>query len=50
MFQNYLKAEKIFRNFGYGALITINSKINEVDKSRLIRINKRLKESKTPHT
>ena len=48
-----LPVPKLFasrKNFGYGALVTMNFKINEVDKSGIIRINKRFKERKTKST
>ena len=50
MFQNYLQAENILLNFCNGALITMNCKINEVDKSRRIRISKRLRERRAQST
>ena len=45
-------SRKIFMKILYTvhSLITINSKINEVDKSRIIRINERLRERKTQST
>ena len=43
-------SRKVLSNFGNGALITINSKINEVGKSRLICIKERLRERKTLST
>ena len=50
MFQNYLQAEKIFIKILTTAHVTIKSKINEVDKSRIICIKERLGESKTLST
>ena len=44
------KQKKFYQNFGYGAFVTMNFTINEVDKSGIIRINKRFKERKTKST
>ena len=44
------KQKNFYQNFGYSALITINSKINEVNKTRIICIKKTLRERKTLST